>query len=918
MSFIPSLQKETILASFDKEIERSKAEEFLSLKNSFLDENKLLDFLQKSLVLSKDKISGTKGIQSFGPDLLKAQKILEERNELICFQRSTNPCWAFFLSLVAPIIGWFARLFSPLVIVIVLLGASIEQYSGYCCPLETWKSIKETTFDSCAQWKFWFELLTYDLFTFVANLIKIVREDTQRPFFSLGLWTVYLRRKWKKTASSEISSETPKKEGGVALSFRRCLKIFPFCSFKFSSRLPPMRRVPTSLATFTTLNDLYWFWAPIIIFCFVVFFVAASMGGVRSYNVNPPPDQLDRSSYLCTPQTKPYNLLPGILGELGFQDFFWGVVLVVSLFYLLLGAYSFANANAFRPIQDTAAGYKSILSCPKAAQYMVSYRWGNDVGALLARTLALHLPDTWLDMKYLRSGDYVSEQTFISALRAQTLVLIIDNIYFSRHSCMSELASVVFRVKEKGFRTLAYIQQFNFVSQTESVENKESEAVPKETLNTLIRLGVECFNSVDELLFALQPHSHSKEDSSHEWWKEFGETLEDSQLVVEGELCKEPYNTDRVISSPLSVPNYEQLMSICFTPTIRARSWVLQDNGKKPPNAIWFPSLGLIYFYLFIIVSIGILVFTTTEFIRFRANFSTPGLLQRAFCTFQLPDWTRFFLNIPAGIIIGWSRLGPYNGGLPPAQVDFPWYPYAAQMGVLLFSYVVLIVLLVDRFFRLVFLHWHSSCSYDQCLHPLYVVANYNPLRPLNNNNETVIEWPQTNDASNKVVVGNPLVLMKSLPSSSPSDLSPFKIGFALASDFKDTDFLRVLRNTIKLLSHISPSLVPTVNIEFDLLVLVMTSEKQENTLDCICGSGTFEQASKKHHTARYIIVRPQGESDYLHLEFRVRDPQKDKRVIKDDISRLLLSTISSKVPGAFVSKEPRVKVPHNFSFFFN
>ena len=84
-----------------------------------------------------------------------------------------------------------------------------------------------------------------------------------------------------------------------------------------------------------------------------------------------------------------------------------------------------------------------LLLEPRAPTVMVSYTWTAEAGLHTARSLALTLPDAWIDVRRLTSGMHVASFTEQIAARAEAVIFVLSGEFLRSEACMRELAAAI-------------------------------------------------------------------------------------------------------------------------------------------------------------------------------------------------------------------------------------------------------------------------------------------------------------------------------------------------------------------------------------------------------------------------------------------------------------------------------------------
>lgn len=99
-----------------------------------------------------------------------------------------------------------------------------------------------------------------------------------------------------------------------------------------------------------------------------------------------------------------------------------------------------------------------------APEFFISYSWGEE-GRMtsLARALGEILPNSWIDVRSLVSGQKVEGETVASAARSRVTVLLITPEYLRSRNCTGELYAAMTKRKHKGrgkyHKTIALIEK---------------------------------------------------------------------------------------------------------------------------------------------------------------------------------------------------------------------------------------------------------------------------------------------------------------------------------------------------------------------------------------------------------------------------------------------------------------------------
>ena len=108
----------------------------------------------------------------------------------------------------------------------------------------------------------------------------------------------------------------------------------------------------------------------------------------------------------------------------------------------------------------------SLLVRASAPQFMISYAWGGRSEQSLkglALGLAEALPDCWIDVRRLVSGQHVRDEVCAPAEHARVLVVLMNEAYVKSENCCIELLAALTKRTENIHRTVILIEAENEV-----------------------------------------------------------------------------------------------------------------------------------------------------------------------------------------------------------------------------------------------------------------------------------------------------------------------------------------------------------------------------------------------------------------------------------------------------------------------
>lgn len=164
-----------------------------------------------------------------------------------------------------------------------------------------------------------------------------------------------------------------------------------------------------------------------------------------------------------------------------------------------------------------------------ASQHMLSYSWGAPGHVALARGLAAVLPDCWIDVKNLVSGQQIRVETMRCAQHARVLVILLSYQYTTSLSCANELYAAVLHRRMVGdsacHKTIVLMDKQLLAERNTETQHATIDWVKVEDL--LRKAGCDIVRSVDELIVALDERgvrARTEQDRQQtlSWWLRYG------------------------------------------------------------------------------------------------------------------------------------------------------------------------------------------------------------------------------------------------------------------------------------------------------------------------------------------------------------------------------------------------------------